>query len=94
MKSHFFIQAPSRKKKVVYEGNDDRGYNRGLNGRLRANVPQRVLYNGNKIMVPVKTVGEGEFLFREGLQLKDQKKLEGNHKNYNFASSGVASKDL
>ena len=48
----------------------------------------------NKIMVPVKTVGEGEFLFREGLQLKDQKKLEGNHKNYNFASSEVASKDL
>ena len=35
----------------------------------------------NKSMVPVKTVGEGEFLFREGLQLKDQKKLGGNHKN-------------
>ena len=48
----------------------------------------------NKIMVPVKTVGEGEFLFRERLQLKSQQNLDGNHKNYNCASSGVASKDL
>ena len=43
----------------------------------------------NKIMVPVKTVGEGEFLFRERLQLKSQQNLDGTHKNLHFASSGL-----